>query len=326
MKSGASFAAQLISKLKVAELQRLATLTGAPMTGTKAELADSLANITKAAWRPSSSVGSRQSAEFKVMSIDMGIRNLAFAFYKSSLIQTDKGAIELCPPQISQWQRIDLTANGLDALKVPGAESESILSTDGTNGASIETSQSFEPSEMAEQAYKFVKYCLDQHPTHVLIERQRFRSGGHSAVQEWTLRVGMFEAMLHATFRALRFQGCDQVSVESVLPMRVNKYWFKDLDVPATGKLAKQAKIDLVRGMLERQGQKDAEFAVGANLAETVKDFAVKESKRSKTVKQAGKPKLDDMSDSLLQGLAWIQWQHNRSVLLHRGLDAFDLD
>ena len=180
---------------------------------------------------------------------------------------------------------------------------------------------------MAHQAYNFVKSCLDMRPTHILIERQRFRSGGHSAVQEWSLRVGMLEAMLHATFRTMQSEGSlPGLTVESVLPMRVNKYWFRDLEVPSTGSLAKQAKIELVQQILRKKDKVTAELTLDPSLIDAVVSFTTKTVKnRTKKLGQSGKVKLDDMSDSLLQGLAWLHWQRNRSILLHHGFDHLDL-
>jgi len=35
--------------------------------------------------------------------------------------------------------------------------------------------------------------------------------------------------------------------------------------------------------------------------------------------------KLDDLADSLLQGMAWIQWEENKSEVLKNGIEALDL-
>ena len=66
----------------------------------------------------------------------------------------------------------------------------------------------FSPASLARVTTALVRDALlPLRPTHVLIERQRFRSAGHAAVQEWTLRVNTLEAMLHAALRTVREYG-----------------------------------------------------------------------------------------------------------------------
>lgn len=66
----------------------------------------------------------------------------------------------------------------------------------------------YSPLRVARLAHRLVKEVfLPFDVTHVLIERQRHRSGGGSAIQEWTVRVNMLESMLHATFETFRQHG-----------------------------------------------------------------------------------------------------------------------
>lgn len=256
------------------------------------------------------------------MSIDMGIRNLAFAFLTSRITQGVAAKIAFEKPALHQWKRVSLM--GVDSL-ASGTETNSldqaVHDSDCSTPNAAMTAESFEPSQMAVHAYTFAKYCASLKPTHVLIERQRFRSAGHSAVQEWSLRVGMLEAMLYATIRTLTAERLlMDTTVEPMLPMRVNKYWFKDQDIPATGKQAKLAKIAIVSDMLQALNAKAAPFSVGSDVIEVVNSFDCKlprGSAANKATKSLNKS--DDMSDALLQGLAWLDWQQNRLKLINEG-------
>ena len=314
---------QLTTNLKRSQLQRLATLIGTTLTGPKAELATGIADATESAWRPLAQPSLKLLDEVRVLSIDMGIRNLAFAFLTCKLSVTPTNSLLIGKPTLANWRRIDLTEKNSHSL----VDRVTDIKPDKHDAPTTVSIQSFEPYDMAHQAYNFVKSCLDMRPTHILIERQRFRSGGHSAVQEWSLRVGMLEAMLHATFRTMQSEGSlPGLTVESVLPMRVNKFWFRDLEVPSTGSLAKQAKIELVQQILRKKDKVTAELTLDPSLIDAVVSFTTKTVKnRTKKLGQSGKVKLDDMSDSLLQGLAWLHWQRNRSILLHHGFDHLDL-
>ena len=323
----------LPSGLKRAQLQRIATLVGAPLSGTKAQLLDAISETTIASQkkyppRVDLLKVSKKKNELRVMSIDMGIRNLAFAFLTSRTAQASATTINFDRPTLLQWRRIDLM--GINSLSLQeemnGSEAVIVESSRGKLDA-VMTTESFEPNVMAENAYIFAKYCASFKPTHILIERQRFRSNGHTAVQEWSLRVGMLEAMLHATFRTLvSEQVLSHTVIEPMSPMRVNKYWFRDQDIPAVGKQAKLAKIAIVSNMLQALERKDATFTADCGISEIVDSFGRRGTRAPATNKAAKLLyKYDDMSDALLQGLAWLNWQQNRFKLINEGPEALGI-
>lgn len=309
----------LTDSLKRTQLQRIATLIGAPLTGTKPQLIASINDLLD----KSTETKSPRDGELRVLSIDMGIRNLAYAFLTSGHGRKVKPSrLVASVPTLCAWQRTNLLQESQHQLEQSDAALEDSLKTVGV----IE--HDFEPSSMAHRAYSFVKHCLELKPTHILIERQRFRSGGHSAVQEWTLRVGMLEAMLHATFLAFNKERLTrQTNVMSVLPMRVNKFWFIDEDVPATGKQAKLAKIALVSEMLRATKTPSAKFEISDGVLDVIASFSPTKTRSTKSQKTAHHvDKLDDMSDALLQGLAWLEWQKNRQTLLEQGPVALGIE
>jgi cruciform cutting endonuclease 1 len=201
--------------------------------------------------------------------------------------------------------------------------------------------EAFDPSTFATYAYDFVKNILNaHHSTHVLIERQRFRSGGASAVQEWTIRVGVFEGMLHAVLKTLSEEHGLPVIVQGVDPGRVTRYWLegraaKGKERISSSKESKKAKIDIVGNSFTSagaaalvdvncgsdHGRHGVEKMVDAFLARWQKKNGSPRSGVAKDIL-----KLDDLADCLLQGVAWLNWQSKREEVLHRGLEAFAED
>jgi cruciform cutting endonuclease 1 len=298
--------------------------------------------------------GHEKHKELRILSIDMGIRNLAFAVlnvrglndglrFGSRLgLLTEKlekpsrgrrmakaaqgldgegggdsegdgddaGAVQV---SLEAWRRVSLPLDrglsveefsryldspysafpstlALTSLPKPEIESSDIneaasstTSPTGKGGKGDKTP--FSLPIYATHAHSIVSALLARYkPTHVLIERQRFRSGGASAVQEWSLRVGVFEGMLWATLHSLRMNQ-NQVQnqseqhrvaprVISIDPARVGRFWAPPTSSPSgcgvrfpaaagsdKGKMkkntsdshqGKKLKMDLVGSWLER--------------------------------------------------------------------------
>jgi cruciform cutting endonuclease 1 len=97
--------------------------------------------------------------------------------------------------------------------------------------------------------------------------------------------------------------------------------------------LNKGAKIDLVKSWLEAKekvilGTSEAESTAQAYLEKwhrlpgRAKSKHVAKSDKVGEVEAMGK--LDDLADSLLQGMAWIQWEKNKRQILKNGVEALD--
>ncbi|EPS28706.1 hypothetical protein PDE_03652 [Penicillium oxalicum 114-2] len=246
-----------IAELKAVQLQRVARATGIQSSGTKHVLGGRIETILSDQLRRVPA-GEKQRRDWSVLSIDMGIRNLAFAHLHVPRVLPD---LEMearqgpSKPILTAWHRLKVSE--IDRLDLKGsledgkgeAEDSGAASMTGTEaslfgvlGASesaasasvTELKESFAPHVYAELAYTLVTALLSAYkPTHVLIERQRFRSGGGSAVQEWTLRVGVFEGMLYAVLNALKRERgfeLDGLEVHGIEPKRVVRYW-EDLDL-----------------------------------------------------------------------------------------------
>lgn len=265
-----------LAPLKVAQLQRIARATGIQSSGTKSVLAARI----EAALCQQLAVPSQEtkSDDWSVLSIDMGIQNLAFAHLRvprASVMQT--AARVPSRPVLTAWHRfkvseigeLDLEGTGVktdvigDAGLVPESEAASASSTQTVEAKpAAGLKETFSPELYAAMAYTLITSLLSAYkPTHVLIERQRFRSGGGSAVQEWTIRVGVLEGMLHAVLHTLRHEsgsGLAGIEVQGIEPRRVVRYW-EEIDpdtarevedgtkkVRVSAREVKKAKIDLV--------------------------------------------------------------------------------
>ena len=348
-----------LSKLTLPQLRRVAFAIGAPSSGTKSVLKGQIEKELGAYEATRSRPTSKGS--LSVVSIDMGIRNLAYAHLiahaaNSAADSKSMEASTILRPSLLAWKRMVISGRpygkGASTKRDKELGSSGMIATssqtaaNGTSDLSLppETEkEAFDPSTFADYAYNFVKSILSAHqPTHVLIERQRFRSGGASAVQEWTIRVGVFEGMLHAVLRTLSVEHSLQVVVQGVDPGRVTRYWLESRaaqEHPRVGsaKESKKAKIDIVGESLGSSEAALVDFAGSPGkdqgVVEVVDAFLARWKKKQpqdRGRKDGGTRsdvvKLDDFSDCLLQGVAWLRWQNKRLEMLQLGLKAFETD
>ncbi|KAJ5614301.1 hypothetical protein N7528_007955 [Penicillium herquei] len=336
-----------LSKLKSTELQHLARKTGIQSSGTKSVLLERIENTLQ---NHVAQTHSRRGQPWRILSIDMGIQNLAFTHLvlpcplSSATESNPNSDITVPAPEMRAWRRLavsDIASLGLSAE--PASASTVVLPKETSSDA-------FRPDLYASTAYTLITTLLSAYnPTHILIERQRFRSGGGSAVQEWTLRVGVFEGMLYAILHALRMERGGDLSsilVEGVEPKRVVGYWGETkgegLDTDGTKKKlsareVKKGKIDLVGRWLDSASD-DLESKVLVGEDEVVRglvDAYLRKWKGEKATKSKKEParqgasvekigKLDDLADCLLQGVTWLEWQVMRERLVRDGIKALE--
>ena len=330
-----------ISSCTNAQLSILAKAVGVNSSGTKPTLTSQLLD-----YLPKGNLrlrGSRDALQkpCRILSIDMGIRNLAYCClilpHTRHWPVTDFGT-----PVVQDWTRI---AIGEEPTSLKRAQD--LLSNKSTeivehtgHVATSNPKEAFDPATYSQHAYNLVTTLLKHlEPTHILIERQRFRSMGGSAVQEWTLRVNMFEAMIYAVLKTFSESGFWEGDVHPIVPSKVSKFWIMGkqgvLKEGPGSKSAKTktAKIDLVTQWLESGGRFQLEGAA-ARLGEaylrkkTRKDnnSLVKQKvlpgSKAWTLAQDSVEKLDDLADCLLQGMAWIKWEENRRLIMAKGAEA----
>ncbi|KAI9785709.1 MAG: hypothetical protein M1839_008726 [Geoglossum umbratile] len=338
-----------LQALKLAQLKSIAAKCGINSSGTKFILASrilseiAVTSVPEAAKTASATAATaarsiaarptgrkiygRSGKAVRVLSIDMGIRNLAYCIFDipPSSPPRKEHANPPAIPLLIAWKRVAISPRP----STPPPES---------------TKETFEPHAYASLAYLLLMQTLLPYvPTLVLIERQRHRSAGSSAVQEWTMRVNMFEGMLYAVLRTLQAEGRWNGLVRGVMPGKVGAFWVGGLG-KGTAKTAKwrnkTAKIDLLGGWLEAGG--DGVLTVVTEEArQTAGAFLDRWKGKGKRRKVEPQPivkaetdavtnsgmeerlsKLDDLADCLLQGLAWVRWEENRLKILFGGVTA----
>ena len=121
----------------------------------------------------------------------MGIQNLAFCVAD---VETGASADRM---HVVAWRRVSPTSflPSVAQSQTPQPASSSVRLP-----SSVFTSQNLALAAQSLLTRTFLPYA----PSTILIERQRFRTGGVAAVQEWTLRVNTLEAALWGVLAALR--------------------------------------------------------------------------------------------------------------------------
>lgn len=384
-----------LSSLKASELQHLSLLTGLPLIGTKPLLAQRIVDAistsptftSRDSWRresweheePELGGNNAPQAPKSILSIDMGIRNLAFAhLVVPPRVENEYSySSGLASPILNAWSRVEVSSLPLGsdpslqksapqvsgkkgtAEKENGEKDSNIGDENYSSTDAAALKESFAPEIYAVHAYSLITSLIGKYkPTHILIEKQRFRTGGKAPVLEWTLRVGMFEAMLFSVIHTLKQERNIAIEASSVDPRRVVAYWtFKEhLDTGKNqsksvnnSKAVKDIKVQLVGKWLAAIRTSDSRLArmrqggfiglridkhqvavtelVDKYLSSCLRRNLIKSSKLEHMLSSAGASatnrikKLDDLADCLLQGLAWLEWYNMREGIAHDGLE-----
>ena len=339
--------ARLLS-LQSKQLKLLAMLTGRSGASTKSSIAENLDRGICAV----DGVSVRQ----RILSIDMGIKNLAYC-----VLEPDMNTKDISTYKIIDWKRLNLLAptvptTAIDVSQndpeVPDSDTEADLDTADTSSISLNqgTKNLFTPSKIAPLAFQLSQTLLRYNPTTIVIERQRFRSGGGSAVQEWTLRVNMLEAMLWACFATTKSLPGQQkrdvdFDVKEMNPSRIAAFWLAQpymsggVDAVVKGDglsettgtearttssvMDKKVKIRLVSSWIEEG------VIVGSEEVSNVIDGFRNPSESTLPGRRKGDSlgKKDDLADCLVQGVTAARWHRNTLALrdiLDKAVDASD--
>jgi cruciform cutting endonuclease 1 len=255
-----SIAAVLKSR-KVSQLSALLSNLGAKSSGRKTDLIARIENVIND--QQKDGLTSKQ----RVLSVDMGIRNLALCAADVQF-PTATGHPRL---DVIAWKRLDLT-----------------------KGQELD----YSPASLSKTAFALVtNSMLSLKPDTILIERQRFRTSNAPAIQEWTLRVNMLEAMLWSILTALHGSKHPGYHVESMNPARIAAFWAR------TGaKLEKKEKVCLVEAWIRDGGLDGIDLIFKGDVKDSFN-------------KTRGGEKRDDLADSLLQGVTWAIWTRTRQRL-----------
>lgn len=216
-------------KLKADQLKQIARLCGKSRSGTKAAICDRLVDDLQT-FTP-------LAPGTRVLSIDLGIRNLAYSLLEvprrdtSSTKKTatrrktapEQGSVI---PVLHAWERLALmpktpkptkprktrTKTKAKASKSSPNDDEDAAVAAAAPEADPATTpipvEDFSPARLSALAVSLIlTRLLPLRPDVITLEQQRFRSMGGSGVFEWTLRVNSLEAMLYAAFTTLRELG-----------------------------------------------------------------------------------------------------------------------
>ncbi|KAK0926260.1 hypothetical protein LTR29_017892 [Friedmanniomyces endolithicus] len=228
---------KLLASLKLAQLKHAAFLTGLPSAGTKADIIAVLKSSIST--RTPTTTGSR------IVSVDMGIRNLAYCVLDvPHPSPSHTNSTKPKPLRVLAWKRLDLLhpSTSPHTPPIPTTTQPQPPEPKSKPRAPAIPPSAFTPSHLSRTALSLSRTLLSHSPTTILIERQRFRSGGGPAIQEWTVRVNMLEAMLWACLATLReasslgrngvgARAGEFPAVFEVLPARVAGFWVGDPDL-----------------------------------------------------------------------------------------------
>ncbi|THV52775.1 hypothetical protein BGAL_0069g00270 [Botrytis galanthina] len=251
------------STLKAAALKQIAFKCGLSNSGTKPLLIQRLQDELPQIASTNTKGSSADAKPLRILSIDMGIRNFSFCLLEipsskstSKSRSSKKNSNPAFPiPILQSWQKLSLLPHS-----PPNADP----------GTKEKARNEFTPSILSTAAYSLIRHTLlPLSPTHILIERQRFRSMGSKHILEWTVRVNMLESMLWATLKTLAEEKVWDGEVIEIAPRKVGSFWveesgllggeekFKKVrNTKEVKARTKGAKIDLVRGWLEA-GEKE---------------------------------------------------------------------
>ncbi|OJZ87197.1 hypothetical protein ASPFODRAFT_44830 [Aspergillus luchuensis CBS 106.47] len=398
--------------LKAKALQQIAQRTGIQSSGTKAVLVERLEGELAPLINPlhtqydAENVGAPKKHTkrrndndngIRLLSIDMGIRNLAFAVLHapslSSLISSSSSTVssETGTPKdkskskegnntitLTAWKRLSIPdlchaqQHYQHQRHVQEGTSSSLITTTTTTSPKSKSEETkakakedFSPSLYARHAYTLITTLLSTYnPTHILIERQRFRTGGGSAVQEWTIRVGVLEGMLYAVLETVNSSGLSssggKVQVYPVEPGRVSRFWGEGEEAGDVGdgygevgkkkkrknvRDVKKMKIGLVRGWLssldsdsatavgDGNGDGGRRVMIGDDEVRKLADAFLEKCEGKRRIKKADGEdgedsmdigKLDDLADCLVQGVTWLEWQRMREKIVRDGGISYD--
>ena len=125
----------------------------------------------------------------------MGIKNLAFCVSDAKVDDQGghgKNAIK-AEMHLVDWKRIDV------AEEIARITSSKTVKASAQHNLSDVAQESFTPAALSNTAYVILtQILLPYYPDIILIERQRWRSSGGAAIQEWTVRVNMLEGIIWA--------------------------------------------------------------------------------------------------------------------------------
>ncbi|KAF2004980.1 ribonuclease H-like protein [Amniculicola lignicola CBS 123094] len=214
----------------VATLRSLLMQIGSSASANRDEL---ISRLSRDLLRPKISGFEERKKSIRILSVDMGIRNLAFCVADVKMGTPSKKGGE--PPAahmyVEAWRRLDVGEEVMRPVSQDSTSHTVLQSVDDEDAA-----DPYSPPTLSQTAYTLLSQTLlPYNPDIILLERQRWRSSSGPSIQQWTVRVNTLEGMIWAILTALREEAnkstkeiakgtCDY-QLFGVYPKRVGQYW-----------------------------------------------------------------------------------------------------
>lgn len=220
--------------LTTAHIKTLLARIGSGVGGTKPELTQRLQSDLSI---PKLQDGNKTS---RILSVDMGIRNMAFCVCDVSVDHSNrllsrKPSVKL---DVLAWEPISVSDLAQHEEESPSSDPAALMSSQ----ISQQGKESFRSSILSRTAYLLLKRkLLPYAPQTILIEQQRYRTNASAAIQEWTYHVNMLEGMIWAILETLKQESAGRLrtaaseapfpSVFPVSPARVAAFWMDNSEL-----------------------------------------------------------------------------------------------
>ncbi|KAG0214320.1 hypothetical protein BGX28_002428 [Mortierella sp. GBA30] len=375
-----------LSKLAVKDLTALLVATGQPLSGTKPVLADRLVTYFASVMRKHdlAAVSSiRTATNFSVrdhtldrlkdkilpqsiVSIDIGVRNLAWVELSRDgeilrwSIEDMLAPLDLQPPSQplgKQDPMLPELLSGIEDSSPPAVDmTKSGRSKRLTKNRKKDPTPSYDTRAVALRLDQVMRTIMNSASVQgIIVERQRFRTGGMHTVLDVTFKCGVIEGMIHTwlafwqhDWHQRRLMSLQQnlqtnadclepVFIESVAPRAVAAWW-------GTGVSSKNSVVTGITesGKENQEGEQDQDPSLRKRLSQAKKEYTAKKGKSRAIVdawiygEDEGRTgivprdlpcslkvkcsaamrewyrqekKRDDLSDCLLQAVAWFEWK-----------------
>jgi cruciform cutting endonuclease 1 len=165
----------------------------------------------------------KQKRSSRILSIDMGIKNLAYCVADVEQPTSAGGTTDMA---FRVWRRLDLSEAFREYQGYQDGSLRSLAKEAVLEGR--ESEDVYSPENLSRMGYWFLRKVLDDwNPDVILIERQRWRSAGSPTIQQWTVRVNTLEAVMWAVVTAMKNERKKMFEwhMYAVDPKRVGHFW-----------------------------------------------------------------------------------------------------
>lgn len=165
--------------------------------------------------------GDNRTKTSRILSIDMGIKNLAYCVADVETATPIGGITNM---DFRSWRRLDLSEAYREYSL--GDDQKGLAREAALEGR--EDEDLYTPQSLSRMAYWFLRTMIsDWNPDVVLIERQRWRSSGSPTIQQWTVRVNTLEAIMWAVMTTMKTERNQLLDwqMHAVDPKRVGHFW-----------------------------------------------------------------------------------------------------